>query len=85
MRHRESIRNLYGLAFRNLTTRKTRTLLTTLGIILGVAVILAISVTNQSTLASINTIFDEASGLAHLVVAPSSYTGTSGFPESIMA
>ncbi|MGH2592443.1 MAG: FtsX-like permease family protein [Anaerolineae bacterium] len=76
------LRTLRGLAFRNLKTRKTRTLLTTLGIVLGVAVILAISVTNQSTLSSIHTIFDEASGLAHLVVAPSSYTGTSGFPES---
>ncbi len=80
-----SLRSLYGLAFRNLTTRKTRTLLTTLGIILGVAVILAISMTNQSTLSSINTIFDEASGLAHLVVAPSSFTGTTGFPESILS
>jgi len=79
------LRNLRGLAFRNLKTRKTRTLLTTLGIVLGVAVILAISVTNQSTLSSINTIFDEASGLAHLVVAPSSYTGTSGFPESTLS
>ncbi|HLF28528.1 MAG TPA: FtsX-like permease family protein [Anaerolineae bacterium] len=79
------LRSLNALAFRNLTSRKTRTLLTTLGIILGVAVILAISVTNQSTLSSINTIFDEASGLAHLVVAPSSYTGVSGFPETTLA
>ncbi len=83
MARRKLIANVYGLAFRNLTTRKTRTLLTTLGIVLGVAVILAISVTNQSTLSSINTIFDEASGLAHLVVESSSYTGVSGFPESI--
>ena len=77
--------NLSGLAFRNLTTRRARTLLTTLGIVLGVAVILAISITNQSTLSSINTIFDEASGLAHLVVAPSSYTGTTGFAESTLS
>jgi putative ABC transport system permease protein len=77
--------SLYALALRNLAARKTRTLLTTLGIVVGVAVILAISITNQSTLASINTIFDEASGLAHLVVAPSSYTGVNGFPESVLA
>jgi putative ABC transport system permease protein len=82
---RKPLRRLNRLAFRNLTTRKTRTLLTTLGIVLGVAVILAISITNDSTLSSINTIFDEASGLAHLVVAPSSYTGESGFPESILS
>ncbi len=78
------ISNLYALALRNLRSRKTRTLLTTLGIVLGVAVILAINITNNSTLASINKIFDEASGLADLVIVPSSYTGTSGFPESTL-
>ena len=85
MQPRRPLRHLYALAFRNLTARRTRTLLTTLGIVLGVAVILAISITNQSTLSSINTIFNEASGLAHLVVVPSSYTGISGFPESTLA
>lgn len=80
-----SLRSLNRIALRNLAARKTRTLLTTLGIVLGVAVILAISITNQSTLSSINTIFDEASGLAHLVIAPSSYTGTSGFSESVLS
>jgi putative ABC transport system permease protein len=78
------LRNLYALAVRNLWARKTRTFLTTLGIVLGVAVILAINITNSSTLASINTIFDEASGLAHLVIVPSSYTGNTGFPESTL-
>ncbi|HTP07147.1 MAG TPA: FtsX-like permease family protein [Anaerolineae bacterium] len=76
-----SLRSLYGLALRNLWTRKTRTLLTALGIVLGVAVILAINIANSSTLASINKIFDEASGLADLVIVPSSLTGQ-GFDES---
>src|SRR5512147_1122969 len=79
-----SLRNLNALAFRNLWTRKTRTFLTALGIVLGVAVILAINITNNSTLASINKIFDEASGLADLVIVPSSYTGTSGYPDSTL-
>ncbi|MBI5565745.1 MAG: ABC transporter permease [Chloroflexi bacterium] len=79
-----SLRNLNALAFRNLWTRKTRTFLTALGIVLGVAVILAINITNNSTLASINKIFDEASGLADLVIVPSSYTGTSGYPEATL-
>lgn len=83
-RRSKPIRNLYGLALRNLWSRKTRTGLTTLGIVLGVAVILAISVANNSTLASINKIFDEASGLADLVIVPSSYTGE-GFNESTLA
>ncbi|HZY41757.1 MAG TPA: ABC transporter permease, partial [Anaerolineae bacterium] len=79
-----SLRSLYALAFRNLWTRKTRTFLTALGIVLGVAVILAINITNNSTLASINKIFDEASGLADLVIVPSSYTGTSGYPDATL-
>lgn len=74
--------NLYALAFRNLWTRKTRTFLTALGIILGVAVILAINIANNSTLASINKIFDEASGTADLVIVPSSFTGQ-GYSQSI--
>jgi putative ABC transport system permease protein len=80
-RQTKPLSNLYSLAIRNLWTRKTRTLLTALGIVLGVAVILAINIANSSTLASINTIFDEASGLADLVVVPSSLTGQ-GFSEA---
>ncbi len=75
--------SLYGLALRNLWSRKTRTLLTALGIVLGVAVILAINIANTSTLASINKIFDEASGLADLVIVPSSLTGQ-GFSEATL-
>ncbi len=81
---KSSLRSLNALAFRNLWSRKTRTFLTALGIVLGVAVILAINITNNSTLASINKIFDEASGLADLVIVPSSYTGTSGYPDSTL-
>jgi putative ABC transport system permease protein len=75
--------NLYALAFRNLWARKTRTFLTALGIVLGVAVILAINIANNSTLASINKIFDEASGTADLVIVPSSFTGQ-GYSQSII-
>jgi ABC-type antimicrobial peptide transport system permease subunit len=82
-RQTKPLSNLYALALRNLWTRKTRTLLTALGIVLGVAVILAINIANSSTLASINKIFDEASGLADLVIVPSSLTGQ-GFSESTL-
>jgi len=82
-RRTATLSSLYALAFRNLWTRKTRTLLTALGIVLGVAVILAINIANSSTLASINTIFDEASGLADLVIVPSSLTGQ-GFNEAAL-
>ena len=68
------------LAFRSLWTRPSRTLLTLFAIILGVAVILAISVTNLSTLDAITALFSEASGKAHLVVTARD-AGEQAFPE----
>lgn len=65
---------LWFLPFRNLRTRLIRTLLTTGGIIIGVGVILAIAITNESTLASVEAVFREASGNAHLVVNSASAT-----------
>ena len=59
------------LAIRNMRIRWMRTALTCLGIVLGVAVILAISITNDSTLKSIRNVFDEASGKANLLVQSS--------------
>lgn len=58
-------------------------MLTTFGIILGVAVILAISITNLSTLDSINHLFSEASGNANLVIT-SSASGESGIREDLV-
>jgi len=76
--------SFYLLAWRNLRTRLTRTLLTAAGIVLGVAVILAIDITNRTTLASIRNMFDEASGKASLTVeAVSSSQG--GFDKSLLA
>jgi ABC-type lipoprotein release transport system permease subunit len=60
----------FFLARRNLRSRRGRTLLTLLGIVLGVAVVLAIQVTNQSTLDSLRQVFDQATGQASLVVVP---------------
>ena len=68
--------SFWGLAFRNLVKRRSRTLLTVAGIVLGVAVVLAVSITNTSTLASIRRIFDEGAGRADLTVVSSSVTGT---------
>jgi len=67
------------LAFRSLWTRPSRTLLTLFAIILGVAVILAISIANLSSLDAITTLFSEASGKAHLIVT-SRDAGERGFP-----
>lgn len=65
-----------ALAFRNMGQRIARTLLTLLGIVLGVAVVLAIQITNESTLASINQLFDRAAGKANLLVIPKTGGGT---------
>jgi putative ABC transport system permease protein len=58
------------LARRNMRARRGRTLLTLLGIILGVAVVLAIQITNQTTLDSLRRVFDRTTGKASLVVIP---------------
>ena len=65
----------FTLAFRNMRTRLGRTLLTLTGIVLGVAVVLAIQVTNRSTLDSIRRVFDRAAGRASLLVVPASQGG----------
>ena len=70
------------LALRNMRARWMRTTLTCLGIVLGVAVILAIAITNDSALTSIRNVFDEASGKASLMVRSSSTSG--GFDQSIL-
>lgn len=72
------------LALRNMRIRWVRTALTGLGIMLGVSVILAIAITNDSTLKSIRSVFDEASGKSNLLVQSSSVDG-GGFDESIAA
>ncbi|NOZ05452.1 MAG: ABC transporter permease [Chloroflexi bacterium] len=75
--------NFYALAWRNLRARLTRTMLTAIGIVLGVAVILAIDITNHTTLASIRDMFDEASGRASFIVEPLS-SSQDGFDKSML-
>jgi putative ABC transport system permease protein len=77
------MRRTIKLAFRSLLARPARTALTTFGIVLGVAVILAINITNQSTLDSISGVFSEASGKAQLIVESSNVNGA-GFADSAL-
>lgn len=70
------------LVLRNLHSRWVRTLLTTLGIVVGVAAMVAVNATNSSTLGSINRFFDEAAGKADLLVV-SSFSGEQ-FSEEIL-
>jgi putative ABC transport system permease protein len=74
----------FFLALRNMRTRLGRTLLTLMGIVLGVAVVLAVQITNDSTLASIRRVFDRAAGQANLLVVPTNQAGEV-LDESLLA
>lgn len=65
----------FFLALRNIRTRRWRTLLTMLGIVLGVAVVLAIQLTNATTLNSLRQVFDRATGKASLLILPENQEG----------
>ncbi len=55
---------LSSLALKNLGIRKGRTFLTTIGVALGVAVILATSIANRSTIGSFEAMIDSIAGRA---------------------
>ncbi|MBI3362712.1 MAG: ABC transporter permease [Chloroflexi bacterium] len=74
------MKKLWLLAFRNLWARKTRTLVTASGILLGVAAMLAVSVMGSSTTQSLKDFFAQSSGRAHLTIADSGSSGE-GFPQ----
>ena len=63
-----TIRRLSSLTSKNLRIRKTRTALTTIGIILGVAVILGISITNISTVAAFTDMIDSITGKSDFTI-----------------
>jgi putative ABC transport system permease protein len=68
------------MAASGLLARPARTVLTMFGIVLGVSVIIAVSITNESTLASLNTVFGEVAGNSDLMVM-SSTVDREGFAE----
>ncbi len=75
--------HLWLLAVRNLRVRLMRTVLTMAGIVLGVAVILAIDITNESTLSAINDVFSESAGRAHLIIEPAA-ASSGGFEQGVV-
>jgi putative ABC transport system permease protein len=77
--------SLYLLAFRNLWARKSRTFLTLSGVALGVALVLAVSITNASAKQSFEAFFAQASGNASLTVADAaSLTVQKGMRASLL-
>jgi putative ABC transport system permease protein len=77
--------NLYLLAFRNLWVRKSRTVLTLAGVALGVALVLAVSITNTSAKKAFEDFFAQASGNASLTIADAaSMSVQKGFRASLL-
>ena len=72
------------LVLRSFLARPLRMLLSTFGIVLGVATILAIGVTNQAALKSIDRLFESASGKANLIVTSVENDGR-GFSQNILS
>ena len=77
------LRQLRLLTLRSMRAHSTRYLLSLFGIILGVAVMLAIRVANGAAFNSINTLFQNTSGRTNLMVISASLDDT-GFPDQIM-
>ncbi len=78
--------NFYLVAFRSLWARKTRTLLTLFGVALGVAFVLAVSITNTSTRQSLEAFFAQASGRASLTISNAGGQGVqSGIRASVLS
>jgi len=73
------------LTLRSILARPVRMLLSTIGIVLGVASILAIGITNQSALRSVNRLFEETSGKASLVVISSDNQDEGVDPDVLFA
>lgn len=71
------------LTLRSFKARPFRMILSTFGIVLGVAAILAIGITNQTALNAVTNLFQETSGKANLIVTSNQSDGK-GFSDNIM-
>jgi putative ABC transport system permease protein len=72
------------LTLRSMRARPLRMLLSTFGIVLGVACIVAIGIANQTALQSITRLFNDTSGRANLIVVSASSAKGERFTESVL-
>lgn len=75
-----TLKHFWQISFRNLWVRKTRTLITASGIMLGVAAVFAINVMSASTTQSLKDFFAQVSGRANLTISDAGRSGE-GMPE----
>jgi len=71
------------LALRSMAGHRARTVLTALGISLGVAVVLGVNISNATLMESFNNVFDEAGGKADLTVQARAREGD-GFSSNLL-
>ncbi len=72
---------LYWISLRSIKSRPMRTILSMFGIMIGVAGILALGITNQSAMEAISLVFEESGGRADLTIVAAS--GEQGLPSSV--
>lgn len=71
------------LSFQTIKSRPMRSILSMLGIMIGVAGILSLGISNQAAMSSIKSLFEQSSGKSDLMVSPAS--GEQGFSESVLS
>ena len=71
------------LALRSMASHRARTVLTALGISLGVAVVLGVNISNATLMESFDNVFDEAGGKADLTVQARA-RGGEGFSSNLL-
>ena len=72
------------ITLRSLRARPLRTFLSAFGIILGVAGLLAIQITNEATLESLSALFEGTAGKADLVVTNAASADGESLPERVL-
>jgi len=70
------LRRFYGLSLRNLGSRPQRTLLTAVGIVLGVGIVFGVLTLSQTMSRTFTDLYSRAFGAADLVVTPAGGSGT---------
>lgn len=76
------MRLMLKLSIRAIQRRPLRTILSMLGIMIGVAGILALGITNEASIRAIENIFEQSGGRTDLMVIPAS--GNTTLPENVL-
>jgi len=76
------MRLMLKLSIRAIQRRPLRTILSMLGIMIGVAGILALGITNEASIRAINNIFEQSSGKTDLMILPAS--GNTALPGNVL-